>query len=106
MSAMRLMSKTAFYAALRKNGFNETDDKTSESTVWFHEETGKHFPIPHYSEEYPDCILDTYLRAVGKLYTPVQSAEIVDKQQYCVTEKIVKKPELVKLYFNSQLPTA
>lgn len=91
MAAMRIMTKDEFYAELTKYGFVKSEAKTAENTLWLHEASGKSFSVPHHSEEIPECVLNQYLAAIGKLYhEPGEEKARVDKH-YEVTEK--KKPE-------------
>ena len=104
MPTMRLMQKADFYEELKKHGFAETEYKTEESTLWYHEESKRHFTVPHYMGEISDSILDEYLRAVGRLYQLIPTShqyEAAAHQEYCVTEKESEKkkyaPEIIEL---------
>ncbi len=60
--AMRIYTEREFFVALGQNDFERIDDPSQIATAWRHKKTGRIFVLSRGQPQYPDYILDDFLR--------------------------------------------
>ena len=65
--AMRLFTREEFQNELRRAGLEPTESTTRTGRLW-RTKDGQFISVPEHTNTYPDSVLESLLRQIGRLY--------------------------------------